>query len=243
MLGFPSTWMVLEPPPPPTMTATAMMMTTPSARISRRLVSAATVASAACVSSYLIRRLSTALLGAGHQRVAVRVQVGQRVERAARNYGSLQDTFRLFSSFSSSLLPFSRPLAPPSSFLPSIQRRSGTFRSLALLLRSYSGSEGNLRPCEKKMDEGLSRQRCYECQRNQSLQRLGPQIPTPSFLYLFLSLFLLLRVRSELSIAAHGCFSHGELPRRMLRESGSTERTKNATAGNEKSRPRFHALF
>lgn len=84
--------------------------------------------------SYLIRRLSTALLGVGHHRVAAlyvfKLADGQR---AAQNYVSLQEK--------PSASRFSLHLSS-SSFLPSIQRRSGTFRSLALLLRSYSWSEG-----------------------------------------------------------------------------------------------------
>lgn len=128
------------------------MMTIPSTRVfSRGLLAPRCNPPRVCLAaSYLIRRLSTALLGAGHYRVAV---------CTCSSWPTASEPLEITVLFKISRVPVSLYPPPPASFsfLPSIQRRSGTFRSLALLLRWYLGFEGNLRPCEGKMDEGLSR--------------------------------------------------------------------------------------
>lgn len=155
----------------------------------------------ACLAaSYLIRRLSTALLGAGHYRVAV---------CTCSSWPTASEPLEITVLFKISRVPISfRSFSSASfSFLPSIQRRSGTFRSLALLLRSYSGFEGNLRPRERKMDEGLSRATLLRVSKESKLlKRLRPQILAPLF-----------RIRFELSIAWHGCFSRGIAEKNVTR--------------------------
>jgi len=138
------------------------------ARLPARLVSARGVHLAA---SYLIRRLSAALLSAR----GIVACTCSSWPTASEPLG-ITSLFRIFRCRRFPPSPRSRSLL--FSRLFSLDQVLSA-RSLALLLRSYSGSEGNLRPRGGKMDEGLA-QRCYECRRNQSLQRPRPRAPSLS---------------------------------------------------------------
>lgn len=143
---------------------------------SRGLLAPRCIPRVCLATSYLIRRLST-LLGAGHYRVAV---------CTCSSWPTASEPLEITVLFKISRVPVSlRSFSSASfSFLPSIQRRSGTFRSLALLLRSYSGFEGNLRPREGKMDEGLSRNVVtsvggIKASKKASVSNPSPSLPHP----------------------------------------------------------------
>lgn len=144
---------------------------------SRGLLAPRCIPRVCLATSYLIRRLSTTLLGAGHYRVAV---------CTCSSWPTASEPLEITVLFKISRVPVSlRSFSSASfSFLPSIQRRSGTFRSLALLLRSYSGFEGNLRPREGKMDEGLSRNVVtsvggIKASKKASVSNPSPSLPHP----------------------------------------------------------------
>lgn len=159
---------------------------------SRSLLAPRCIPRVCLATSYLIRRLSTALLGAGHYRVAV---------CTCSSWPTASEPLEITVLFK--ILPrhpSPPPVVPPTlfflplSFLPSIQRRSGTFRSLALLLRSCIRRKSPSTKGKWTKDSRATLLRVSE--ESKLLKRLQPQIPTPLF-----------RIRSELLIAKHGCFS------------------------------------